>query len=133
GSNQAKGPLGIAVVEHRNMVGKRRKPRESGSDRRPIGPEMKFPVGMGEAVEKMAGRERRAASEPTVFREMLEIGQPAHPQGPVDQPQGTHGKTRVVCAEALGELADHVMVRAAFAMRRQYRAPELQIGGSPAR
>src|ERR1700724_1788910 len=114
------------------MVGKRWKPRESGSDRRPIGPEMKFPVGMGEAVEKMAGRERRAAIEPTVFREMLEIGQPAHPQGPVDQPQGTHGKTRVVCAEALGEPTDHVMVRAAFAMGREECAAELQIGVSAA-
>ena len=35
-------------------------------------------------------------------------------------------------AEALGEAADHVMVRAAFAMGRQDRAAELQVGVSAA-
>jgi hypothetical protein len=45
---------------------------------------MKPLVGLGEAVEKMAGRERRAAIEPTVFGEILDSGQPAQLQGPVD-------------------------------------------------
>src|SRR5437870_9574822 len=93
---------------------------------------MKFPVAMGETIEKMTGREGRAAIEPALFREMLDIGQPTDPQGPVNELHGTHGKTRVVGAEALGEAADHVMVRTAFAMGRQDRAAELQVGVSAA-
>src|SRR5215469_1638942 len=51
--DQAERPLGIAVVDRRDMVGKRRQPYVLPPDRRPIGAEMKLLVGMGEAVEKM--------------------------------------------------------------------------------
>src|SRR5438067_13483488 len=94
---------------------------------------MEFPVGMGKAVEKMTGRKGRAAIEPTVFREALDIRQPARPQGPVDQLEGTHPKTGVAGAEPLGEPADHLVVRTAFAMGRQDRPAELQIRVSAAR
>src|SRR5215470_11607362 len=53
--NQAERPFGIAVVDRRDMVGKRRQACVFLSDRLPIGAEMKLLVGLGEAVEKMTG------------------------------------------------------------------------------
>ena len=91
-----------------------------------IGAEMKLPIGVRESVEKMTGRERRTAIEPTPVREALDIGQPADLQGPVDQLDGTHRKARMACAEPLGEAADYVVVRAALGIGRQDRAAELQ-------
>src|SRR6516162_8420263 len=70
--DQAERPLGIAVVDRRDMVGKRRQSCIFRSDRRPIGAEMKLLVGLREAVEKMPGRKRRAAIESAVCREALD-------------------------------------------------------------
>ena len=126
--DQPEGLLGVAVVDHRDVVGKCRQLPVDAADRRPIGAKMEFPVGMGKAVEKMTGRKGRAAIEPTVFREALDIRQSARPQGPVDQLDGAQLEAGVARAEPLGETANHLMVRAALGIGRQDRAAQLQIG-----
>src|SRR5258708_29708584 len=99
--------------------------RMLGPDRPPIGAEMKFSVGMRKTLEKMAGRERRAAIEPAALREALDIGKHADPQGPVDQLDGAHCEPRMARPEPIGEPADHVVVGAALGIGPQYTAADL--------
>src|SRR5712691_10218944 len=78
--DQAERPLGVTLVDHPDMVGQRRQQRMLGPERPPIGAEVKFAVGMAEAVQEMAGGKRRATIEPASFRETVDAGQPAHLQ-----------------------------------------------------
>ena len=128
--DKAERPFGIAVVGDRDMIGKRGQPRVVMAERRPVGAEMEFLVGVAKAVEKMRGLERRAAIEPAIGRKFGDAGQPARAQGAVDQFERRHPEARMTCAEATGKRADHIVVRAAFAIGRQDRAAQLQIGVS---
>ena len=110
------------------MIGKGRQPVVVMTEGGPIGPEVKFLVGVAKTVEEMVGREGRAAIEPAICRKFLDTGQPARAQGVVDQFQRGHREARVARAEAMGERAYDVVVRAAFGMGRQDRTAQLQIG-----
>src|SRR5215469_2014917 len=96
-----------------------------GPDRRPIGVEMVFLVGMREAVEEMAGFERRTTVEPTSLRKILHGREAAHVQCSVDQLDRAHRKPRMMRPESLGESADYFVVRAAFGIGRQHGPTDL--------
>src|SRR5215469_1337524 len=88
--DQPEWPLGIAVVDHVNMVCKSRQPRTLAPDRPPIGAEVEFLVDMRETVQEMAGLERRTTVEPASFRKFRHARQPANSQCLVDQLDRTH-------------------------------------------
>src|SRR5262249_52867010 len=114
------------IVNHRDMVGKSRQLRTLNRECRPIGTKVEFSVGMGKAVKKMAGLERRTAIEPAAVRKALDLGQSADPQSPVDQLKRAHRQTRVVRAEPPGKAANDIMVRPAFGVGWQDRGAEPQ-------
>src|SRR6266851_7584343 len=55
--HQAERPLGIPIIDNRDMVGEGRQQRFLRTERAPIGAEVELPVAMAEAVEEMPGFE----------------------------------------------------------------------------
>ncbi len=101
-----------------------------GSDRLPIGVEMKFPVAVTKPVEEMTGLEAGPAIEPYALLERFRARQPADAQCVLDDLERSHLEPGMTRAEPLGEGADHVVVRAALGIGLHDRAADLQIGVS---
>ncbi len=99
-----------------------------GGERRPISAEMKLSVGMAEPVEEMRSLERQAAIKPAIIRKVFNARQPACPQSAIDKLDWAQLKARMTGAEAMGESADHVVVRTAFSVGRKDCAADLEIG-----
>src|SRR5438309_4419078 len=96
------------------------------ADPGPVGAEMEFLVGMAEAVEEMAALEAGPAIEPDAVLELVRRRQVAAPQGLLDDPPGAHLEAPMPSAEALRQVAQHIVVRAAFGVGRQHGAADLQ-------
>ena len=103
--------------------GKGRQSRVPAAERGPIGAEVELScrhgrTRRGNARSRTDGRNR---AEPSAGNS-LSAGQPARPQCPSISSIGVEIEARMLGAEAPGEPADHLVVRAAFGIGRHDRA-----------
>src|SRR2546421_11839525 len=83
----------------------------------PIGAEVEFLVGMGEAVEEMAGLEARPAIVPDAFLELVRGGEATRLQGLLDDLERRHLEAGMASAKTLGQGALHLVVGTALGVR----------------
>ena len=125
--------LGIRLLDHVPMVGQPRHRRGNGAvrarerDFRPVRLEAELAVRVAEAVEIVRRSEIRLAIDPAVGFDVGQCAPAGLLQRDVDQLARRHGEARVLGAEPLGQRADHVVVRSAFAGRLDQLRPEQDV------
>src|SRR5260370_40782078 len=105
-------PLGVAIIDHRDVVGKGRQARVVPAKGGPIGAEMEFPVAVAEAVKEVTALEAGPAIEPDPLLELVGRGQAAPAQRLLDDLPGRHLKAGMRAAEPMAEIAQQTVVRA---------------------
>ena len=110
------------------MVGVARHAGVAFAARRPIRGKAKTPVGMAKAFQKMRAGKAWRAVMPAGGVQAVGVGLAALAQHLIHQRPGVLLKSRMRHPQPRGQLADEVMVGAAFAQRRNQRARRLQKG-----